>query len=476
MTEFRITKRKLALFLLVIIVVVSSLGLAAGNADRQNALADLKNKAGMVKEALRERRKQGHDVSSILKMMDEVQSRAESGELEQAVQILDEILNELQGEPTESVRVAGEASPQLISTADACTKYNGQTGELGFAGNNSKEVSNGRIDPSVEADPISGRLWMAYSGLESDFGPSKGTSFRISQQLAYSDDSGASWCDRGTIVPVEDVPTDNCPEWQNKKKGPCHFNMETSSLVYVPFAPAAKRWKHFVFKVPVLNAGGTHFPFSWYEVREASSPTELATASARKLFHGTLYERRPEIKTWVDQWGGPIETIVSKFPTAGDCFQVAEMGTEIVDGYLYVSFLCAAGKNARIVLIRTSDPEMTNWEWVGSVLPPSSANVVVRGAKNYSASDLFTGNDGKVRIVVSPSLKNLYQGCAVYVFDDIASATLLPDVELFIPKPKASSHAGMCTYHAGSSASGLIFSQQFPEVPTMRMIATGKSF
>lgn len=338
-------------------------------------------------------------------------------------------------------------------------------------------VSNGRIDAAVEVDPNTGRIWMIYSGVAG--GPGTGEPFRISQRLAHSDDNGASWCDDGVVVPVEDIDLGDCPA---QTVGPCHLNQEVGSLVYVPSAPKSIRWKHFWFMVTANPAN--NYPLSWHMVKEAASPSELAAAPARKIFVGKNYEF-PAVKQWIDRWpagSGPPETVLSQLDAElDDCINFTEMGTELVNGTLYMSLVCFGASN-RAVLLSTQDPALRGWEYLGWFLGPADAALAHPDASNVSATDLFLGSDDSLRIVVSPEDQR-YLGCAVYVFEDPGTATLRdanfdgsPDIEHFQPRPASSAHAGMCTYTRSSTATGLLFAQQHPAFPQMRLLTTGRNF
>lgn len=334
-------------------------------------------------------------------------------------------------------------------------------------------VSEGRIDPSVEHDPTTGRTWLVYSGVVG--GPFVGRPFRISQRLAYSDDGGASWCDHSVLVPVENIADAECPPTTT---APCHFNQETGRLVYVPWAPPALRWKHFWFMVAATPEN--NYAFALYYVREASTPEGLATAPMRRLFGGGAYAM-PSIGAWLD--GHPVslpaaEVLLHKVdPTLAGCVQFAEMGALSTNDTLLVSFLCArtGPPGSTIVLLASDDPTLRTWSYRGALVDDADAQRIDPTSLGYSASDLFVGTDGVMRVVVSPTLTTggQYKGCDVYQIVDPLTARVSKPPERVLPAPAGTPHFGMCTYHAALTGSGMIAAQVFADAPYIRLSATG---
>ncbi|MEM1034559.1 MAG: sialidase family protein [Myxococcota bacterium] len=335
-------------------------------------------------------------------------------------------------------------------------------------------VSEGRIDPSVAHDPTTGRVWMVYSGAEG--GPFVGRPFQVSQRLAFSDDRGASWCDHGEVVPVADLG-DDCPP---DSDGPCHFNQEVGTLVHTPGAPPARRWKLFYFTVAATP--DNNYPFAQYLVREASQPEALAAATPRRLFAGGSFEF-PPVAAWMDRHAaglGPTEVRLDQLhPDLENCLQFSELGTAADGDRLWASFLCADPREHLTVLVSTDDPELRAWRYHGVLVDGDDVRAIDASSPNYSASELFFGRDGQLRLSVSPvraANNGSYHACHIYRVTDPETATVAPEPERVVTPNSETVHHGMCTYDPALTETGLIAAQVFESRPFIRLIATGETF
>ena len=138
--------------------------------------------------------------------------------------------------------------------------------------------SGGIFDPSVTQDPTTGKLWMSYSAVEPSVLFPIANKISPHTRLAYSSDSGETWVDIGAVNVIRDVilplaPPNDMGTWMN----------EVSTLVYDPGAPSGERWKLMWQTFMKIN-GASHFEHSWIAIKMASTPENLLTATAAKLF------------------------------------------------------------------------------------------------------------------------------------------------------------------------------------------------
>ncbi|MEM6731392.1 MAG: hypothetical protein AAF658_07535, partial [Myxococcota bacterium] len=173
---------------------------------------------------------------------------------------------------------------------------------------------NGTFDPSLELDPATGRLWMSYSSV---LGP--GGSARVSTNLAYSEDGGATWCLEGVVNAAESVAPADLPEAFRER--PSHWNHEVSTLVRDAAAPEEARWKLLWHRFLVADDGvaGTddrQFAFGWIGLKSAATPSALLRAEEQKLFVATGYA---SVRSFNDTIIGPPLVDFSTDPSLSRC-------------------------------------------------------------------------------------------------------------------------------------------------------------
>ena len=146
--------------------------------------------------------------------------------------------------------------------------------------------TGGIFDPSITKDPATGKLWMSYSAVEASIAYPTQNKISPNTRLAYSIDNGENWTDIGGANVITDVdlrplllPPNNAGTWMN----------EVSSLVYDPGAVPTERWKLMWQTFMKIN-GAPRYEHSWIAIKMASTPENLLTAPATKLFTSYLYD------------------------------------------------------------------------------------------------------------------------------------------------------------------------------------------
>lgn len=346
----------------------------------------------------------------------------------------------------------------------------------------------GIFDPAITRDPVTSRLWMSYSSIEtSSYYPST-TYWAVSIRLAWSDDNGASWTDAGTAVspatedivgpmaenhPFGDIPAGSQGIWQS----------ETSAIIYDPGAPLAERWKLIWFQY--LNANLTSFfaDHSWIAMKTAPSALGLLAAPTVKLFGGA------GLQTDGSNTGPPVfsplggmpafqlNTDLTSVDAGADLNDLtlcvfAEPGLHATNSALYLAIFCADASTSPIteylVYFRCPSPCNTtsaaSWEYVGRLLTPADA-LAATGDDHYQAPALVEKN-GNTYLLVTPvdtSVDNRYNGCRLYEMVDVDGKALVRNAGQLVEQGRIDgfndSHNGACA--AFDAIDGGIMLSQF---------------
>lgn len=328
---------------------------------------------------------------------------------------------------------------------------------------------DGVFDPDLARDPATGRIWASYSAVLG--APGTG---RVSTHLAYSDDDGASWCYAGVVNPAETV-TDLPSELAGAR---AHWSHETSSLSFEEGAPADARWRlawHRYLHVDGESAAtARHFEHGWIAERVAATPEGLASAPERKLFSASLYHQ-PGIEAWNDAapGGAPSQRLDGE-----GCAIVVEPTFLSVGGELLSAVHCARSATDRTTELYAFDRALGEWAHRGRLLAASDAGAIGAGLDGINAAELVAYGGG-VRLVVTPTLADIYRGCAVFELDAALGALVDatgdgPDLRYFLPLGGAASapFGGACSFLEGS-ALGLVYSELHTTRPTFNAMATG---
>jgi hypothetical protein len=308
----------------------------------------------------------------------------------------------------------------------------------------------GIFDPSIELDPVGGRLWMSFSEvLASTLWPIPNS--RIESRIAWSNDAGASWTDAGLVIHAsEDVllplpPPLDAGTWKS----------EVPSLVRDPGAPPNERWKVLSHRYLEIN-GTQHFEHGWIGLSSAPDPTGPWTPE-RKLFAGSLY--------LVEDDGiiGPPEVQLNELhPDLAAAQVLSEPGMMATEDSLYVSLLAANADSpqSRIVLLELPHATET-WEYRGTLLY-NAIDGPLFAVDGFSAPELYQ-TQSKTMLIATPQINDMYGGTFIFEVEDLETGTLkrtagVPEIA-FQHFGKPGSHNGASTFVPAATGSGLIFSE-----------------
>jgi len=309
---------------------------------------------------------------------------------------------------------------------------------------------NGIFDPSLEHDPATDLLWMAYSEVkDSDMWPTQNTA--VQSRLAFSSDAGDTWTDSGSIInPALDLdlpldPPNNAGTWEQ----------EVPALIHDPGAPTNERWKMIWMRYLQINRSPAYM-HGWLALKTAPAPGG-PWSDERKLFAAAGYDDLN------DAIIGPPEVMVNLLDAQlSEVIILAEPGMLATDDALYVTMLAAevGDHQGKIALLKWPHPAGP-WQYHGSFLT-NSADGPAFSCDGFSAPELFT-QDGIIYLTVTPQNNDSYQGTLVFEVQDLETASLrriegkaATVLEIY---GTSGTHNGAAGYHERATASGLIYSE-----------------
>lgn len=281
-------------------------------------------------------------------------------------------------------------------------------------------------DPSLEQDPETGALWLAYSWLDV-----AGPDLAIRTQLARSDDRGRSFSVTSSANEVERRPD------------------------------ARGRAGLWVHEVPTLaRAGPGDWRLAWLSYfdplgagpREYAEPRLLAARAAS-----------PE------QLGAPA-TLLS--PPQEGCAALTEPALFAEDGQLWLAASCV------VFSLGTRRPERerlqlwrgTGESWTGAGTLLDAADARALGGDRVEQADFARARDGALLLFVTPIREGedpAHQGCVVLEVEDLPGARVRrhaegsPFVRAVLTADGNGLGPGMCTYDAASETGALLVITRF---------------
>jgi len=352
---------------------------------------------------------------------------------------------------------------------------------------------SGVFDPSVADTAPGQRAWMSFSAVDpSPRWPDKDTR-TITTRLAYSDDRGATWTDTGYRVnDISETPAFSKAEtWVN----------EVSSLVYDPNAPQQERWKLFWHHYLRVNEDG-QFQNGWIGYKSAPTPEALRSAREVKLFAARAYDAANndlQSRTHPPVGGPPVVQVPTLHKDLEMCVALTEPGAMATQAGLSLSLDCIEprvpnvigllgigllGVKGRIVMLKCDSPchpaSPGAWRYIATMLTGDYAKSA--GFRRFSAPDLFA-QDGRAYLMVSPvsdrPVKGSYNGCHIYRFSNLETATLEQDRNQPRVARKVQGHPGTfngaCTYQPSVAASGFLYGEiEFADRPIFQIFQTGR--
>ena len=312
------------------------------------------------------------------------------------------------------------------------------------------DAFRGYGDPSLEFDPVTGTLWMAYSWLNiqiSDQGPPVVFDLGVRTHLARSDDNGSTFTFVRAVNAMEREghPDTSVMGWSTH---------EVPTLVKEP----SGMWQILWFKYfnPFGAAPG---------VDERQEFLYWRTTAVTPLELGDNSEVWAKSLSASDSWGAPIN--MNDIPELADCVAQTEPGLFAFNNETYLATSCliadGTGRRAdleRLVLLRQ---EANGYSYVGDIMVAQDA--VDLGVDVIQQADITVARDGSIILIVTPIILNAdpsHQGCVVFEFDDFAAGSLRRDAAgKAIPRTVISSDGnglgpGLCTYDANSDTGVLL--------------------
>ena len=290
---------------------------------------------------------------------------------------------------------------------------------------------------------------MSYSYVDPASHHNESQQFGVGVRLAYSDDSGRSWVDAGVdLVPFEDGLVGPLPNYPQEPVINANsygaWNSEVSTLVYDPTAPENERWKLLWHQYLKVNSDEYYFSYGWLAMKMAASPLALEDATPIKLFSGIGLRPESEIATApaYSPIAGPsairLHDGISASVSPGDVNELSqcvftEPSLYATTTALYLAMDCHDALDRSISytpLFKCTSPcdvtVSTNWQYLGRVASYEDAVAINRFKLN--APQLLE-KQGEHYLIVTPvedtETHRRYDGCRVYRFEDIDTATLV---------------------------------------------------
>ena len=319
------------------------------------------------------------------------------------------------------------ANPRWGAAARFHCSYDARCPELAIEGApHAQAWFRGIGDPSLEHDPETGALWLAYSWLDV-----AGPDFAIRTQLARSDDRGRSFSVTSSANEVERRPD------------------------------ARGRAGLWVHEVPTLaRVGRGDWRLAWLSYFDplGAGPREYAEPRLR-----AARAAAPE------RLGAPV-TLLS--PPHEGCAALTEPTLFAEDGQLWLAASCIVfwlgtrrPERERLLLWRDTGE---GWTHAGALLDAADARAL--GGDRVEQADLARARDGSLLLFVTPIREGedpAHQGCVVLEVEDLAGARVRrhaegsPFVRAVLTADGNGLGPGTCTYDAASETGVLLVITRF---------------
>jgi hypothetical protein len=300
-------------------------------------------------------------------------------------------------------------------------------------------------DPSLEYDPDTGELWLAYSWLDvliSDPGPPAVVDFGVRTHIAKSTDNGATWAyDHEVNATLSTLHPDTSAQgWTIHEVSTIARrgagDWEALWLTYFdPFGPAPERSDFY------------------YTRSLATAPEDLGDVAT------------PWIRTngTSASWG--VTHNLSAMPELADCTALTEPGLFALGGATYLLTNCVVfdGPNRqpqeeRLVLLREGT---SGYSFAGTLLDYDDAADL--GGERVEQADLALSANGAILLFVTPiqATQPEHLGCTVMEVTDLETAEVRRDssgeaVRLFEFTGDGAMGPGGCTYDRENESGALM--------------------
>lgn len=305
-------------------------------------------------------------------------------------------------------------------------------------------------DPSLEYDPTTGTLWLAYSWLNieiSDPGPPIVFDLGVRTHLAKSDDNGNSFT---FVRSVNEMEMEAHPD-----TGEMGWSVhEVPTLLKEPSGDWQILWYKYFNPFGTVTGVDERQEYLYWRTT-ANTPDQLGDVSE---VWATALATSPS-------WGAPID--FNDIPELADCVTLTEPGLFAFNNETYLASSCliadATGRRAdleRLVLLKQT---ANGYSYVGDIMDAQDAADL--GVDVIQQADISVARDGSIILIITPIILDAdpsHQGCVVFEFDDFAAGTLLRDGNgRAAPRTVISSDGnglgpGLCTYDANSETGVLL--------------------
>ncbi len=324
-------------------------------------------------------------------------------------------------------------------------------------------------DPTLERDPLTGTIWLAYSWLDTlvnSAGPPPVLNRAVQTHLARSDDGGATF----TFVRPVNVatqlthPDTGVPGWADHEVPSLLYEASDWQMVWLTyFAPYGD-----------FPPGPTDSHSDFYLVRStAAAPGGLGDSS----------------QAWTDGSGTSpsfgVKYNLSTLPQLSDCAAFTEPALFDDGGAAYLAVNCVVVANGvrrpdleRLVLLKETT---AGYSYAGALLTYADAQYV--SASRLEQADINRSASGALLLIVTPISETTPEnhGCIVYQITDVASAQIRRDdaghaaplASIAGDPSDATIGAGQCTYDASSASGVLIVMHQVSNAIVYSLHATG---
>lgn len=305
--------------------------------------------------------------------------------------------------------------------------YDERCPELAIAGApHAQSWFRGLGDPSLEHDPATGTLWLAYSWLDT-----AGPDFAIRTQLARSDDRGRS------------------------------FSVTSSANEVERRADARGRaglWLHEV--ATLARVGPRDWRLAWLSYFDPAGPGPREYAEPHLVSARAASPERL----------GAAANLLS--PPHEGCAALTEPALFADDGQLWLAASCVVfslgtrrPERERLLLWRESAGA---WAPTGALLDAAAARAL--GGHRVEQADLARARDGSLLLFVTPirdGADPAHQGCVVLEVEDLVAARIRrnpdggPFVRAVLTADGNGLGPGLCTYDAASETGVLLVITRF---------------
>jgi hypothetical protein len=305
-------------------------------------------------------------------------------------------------------------------------------------------------DPSLDYDPATGTLWLAYSWLNieiSDPGPPIVFDLGVRTHLAKSDDNGNTFTFVRSIneMEMEAHPDTGVMGWS------VH---EVPTLLKEPSGDWQILWYKYFNQFGTVTGVDERQEYLYWRTT-ANTPDQL----------GDVSEVWARALATSPSWGAPID--FNGILELADCVTLTEPGLFAFNNETYLASSCliadATGRRAdleRLVLLKQT---ANGYSYVGDILDAQDAADL--GVDVIQQADISVARDGSIILIVTPIILDAdpsHQGCVVFEFDDFAAGTLVRDGNgRAVPRTVISSDGnglgpGLCSYDANSETGVLL--------------------